>query len=118
MLVAEHGKHKRALANAYCTYHFCLLVISLITKYCVCRLCCPVLFVFSCTFGILFEVFSVQQATRNVLKLFFHLQIYCYHRQCSYFAQMFMFSHAFCSCFYCIILILVWYLIIMGRVSM
>jgi len=42
-----------------------------------------------------FEMYSVQQATRNILKFFFHLQIYCYHRQCSYFAQMFVFAPGF-----------------------
>lgn len=55
-MVAEHGKHKRAKVIAYyCTYHLYLLVIGLMTKYDVHRLYYPaMLFVFSCTFGILF----------------------------------------------------------------
>lgn len=49
--------------------------------------------------------FSQSSKPQKCLKAFFHLPLCCYHRQCSFFAQVFVFTRAFCAYFYCIIII-------------
>ena len=88
-----------------------IFVCSLLVRRCfenmafvVCIACVCVLLVFAGRLQIVQSIVS-PVSQRNVLKLFFHLPLCCYHRQCSFFAQIFVFTPAFCGCFYCIIIL-------------